>query len=303
MWRFTKRAFSVILILAIMVMGICAVFAQKDGGKLLSVQTGSMAPHLKKGTLVKVTRVPATQLAVGDVVTYISPKNNKTTVTHRIVALPGPTTKGLVVTKGDANPVADVPFSPKYIVGRVDKSVPYAGNFIDFVHKPIGLALLIYVPALMVIINEVRILSVQFRKMKPYISGYVLLEYNENKLPAKKIAQVAIATPLALVIALLVVTPVGASLRSNSVVLANSSFIVEVPPPAHSCAHGGDSNHTVVEIGNSPGSNNSITVNNTSGQSATSGSASNSGNTSGGSATSGNASNTNCTNINIQVHN
>lgn len=304
MWRYTKRAFSVVILLVVLGVGVSAGFAQRNGGKLLSVQTGSMAPYISKGSLVKVNRVPDNQLAVGDVITYISPKNTQITITHRLVALPSPATKGKIITKGDANPIADVPFSPKYVVGKVNGSVPYMGHVVDFVRKPIGLALLIYVPAFAIMINEVRILSEHYKKMKPYLSSKVIQRLAAGKKSRMRLAPVAMATPLALIISLVVVAPVQATLKSNSVALADSSFTVSVPTPSpNNCVEGSNTNHTTVNIGGNGGGHNVVVVSNSSSQTASSGNATVSGNTTGGNATSGNASNTNCTNININIHN
>jgi signal peptidase I len=235
MWRHIKRTLSVAMLLVILVLGVGAGFVQRNGGKLLSVQTGSMTPSIKTGALVAVSRVPESQLAVGDVITYISPKNSKKTITHRVVTLPSPTTKGMIVTKGDANPVADAPFSPKYVVGRVNLSVPYLGHAVDFVRQPIGLAILIYVPALAIMINEVRILSVHYRKMRPYFAAKLLDRLNTGRRKSRKMVTTAVATPLALVISLAVTIPVQATLKSNSVVLASNSFSVSalLPPGPH----------------------------------------------------------------------
>lgn len=231
MWRYIRRGFSLALLLAVIAVGVGAGFAQKDGGKLLSVQTGSMVPAIDKGSLVSVKRVPNSNLKVGDVITYISPKNTKVTITHRIVVVPSPATKGMVITKGDANSVTDSPFTTKYIVGRVDHSIPYLGHAVDFVRKPIGLAILIYIPALAIMINEIKILSQQFRRMRPYLSNRVMQRFVTNKQSRSKFAPVAMATPLGLIISLAIVAPVQALLKSNSVVLANNSFSVEITAP------------------------------------------------------------------------
>src|SRR5689334_20917695 len=132
-WRYAKRAIlglSLLLLVAVAA-GFAAV--QSHGGKLLSVQTHSMTPAIKKGDLVVVTRVPDRALKVGDVVTYVNPRNPKQTITHRIVALPSIETSKRFIVKGDANPAADQPVRPTSIIGKVTYHQAYLGYGVDLV--------------------------------------------------------------------------------------------------------------------------------------------------------------------------
>jgi signal peptidase I len=70
--------------LLLIVAGLQAVLYYAQGGRMLSIQTKSMVPYLQKGELVEVVRVPAKTLKVGDVITYVSPVDNRITLTHRI---------------------------------------------------------------------------------------------------------------------------------------------------------------------------------------------------------------------------
>src|SRR5476649_2056722 len=99
-WRYVKGLFLGLSLLLVVGAGAAFVGVQAHGGKLLSVQTGSMTPYIRKGDLVAVTRVPKTQLRVGDVVTYINPRNIKQTITHRIIALPSKANYQKFVVKG-----------------------------------------------------------------------------------------------------------------------------------------------------------------------------------------------------------
>ena len=119
-----KRSLSVIIALMVVVLSFGLVYSQAKGSKLLSVQSGSMVPAIHKGDLVSVNHVPESQLAVGDVITYVSTSNSKKTITHRIISKDN----GRIITKGDANTVADQPITDKYVLGKVRHSVPYAGH-------------------------------------------------------------------------------------------------------------------------------------------------------------------------------
>ncbi len=165
----TARITSLLLLLAV-AGGFALLHTQ--GGKLFSVQSGSMVPNLSKGDLVAVTRVSEGQLAVGDVITYTNPKNMRETITHRVVELPSSANAGRILTKGDANPTVDAPILPSAVVGKVDFSAPYVGAVIDFIRTPVGLLLLVYIPALAVIWRELKLLSNYFRRMQPYIAAW-----------------------------------------------------------------------------------------------------------------------------------
>lgn len=134
--------------------------------KLLTVQTGSMRPGIDPGDLVAVTRVPADTLALGDVVTY-TPYGADYTITHRIVAIDEEL--GMVTTKGDSNPSNDQPIDIEQLFGVVNYTVPFGGYIVDFVKQPIGLVLLIYMPALVIVISEVRRLAMHFKRIQPYL--------------------------------------------------------------------------------------------------------------------------------------
>jgi len=152
-------------------MGSWIFFAlPQSGWKALSVQTGSMAPFIKPGALVLVHRIPATQLRVGDVITYVSTSTKKTN-THRIINIDSSHGVPLkITTRGDANSSSDQPILPKQVLGRVDRSIPVLGRLSDAARHPIGLGILIYLPALAVIISETRLLIKRLMELEPVSS-------------------------------------------------------------------------------------------------------------------------------------
>ncbi|HVS79187.1 MAG TPA: signal peptidase I [Candidatus Saccharimonadales bacterium] len=197
--RYIKRALIGLSLLLAVGAATALVAVEIRGGKLLSVQTGSMTPAIRKGSLVVVTRVPASSLKVGDVVTYISPLNNKETITHRIVRLPNQDSKQFVV-KGDANKIADPPVAPGSIVGKVGWHVSDLGYALDFIRTPLGLILLIYLPALLVVFDEIRRLSDYYRQTQPYYSPEFEKRLHRQKskylLVGKVMAVIAVASLL-----------------------------------------------------------------------------------------------------------
>ena len=90
--------------LALLGLGLLAglLFIRLDSLRLEPVLSGSMRPGIQPGDLAVVQPVRISKLRVGEVVAYLPP-GRATPVVHRIVSIDA---HGMV-TKGDANPVAD----------------------------------------------------------------------------------------------------------------------------------------------------------------------------------------------------
>ncbi len=89
------------------------------------VGSGSMRPVIDVGDIVVVQHVSPEELKVGDIVQYYSPEGY--TITHRIIEIrEGPEGK-IFITKGDANEMADAPFTADRIVGKVVFVIPKLG--------------------------------------------------------------------------------------------------------------------------------------------------------------------------------
>ena len=127
--------------------------------RLLAVQTGSMTPVLRTGDAILVRPLQAGRLHVGQVVSYTSPQNAKT-ITHRIVAIDR--AHGQVTTRGDALGKPDTPIALSAVGGTVVVVLPQLGKLLDFARRPVGLALLVYLPALVIVVNEIKGLGRHF---------------------------------------------------------------------------------------------------------------------------------------------
>lgn len=98
------------------------------------VLSGSMEPELSKGDLIVVKKTDSYEH--NEVVVF---QDVQSLVVHRIIEINGST----VVTKGDANNIADDPIDVSRISGEVVCAIPYAGTFVEFVKTPIGTILII----------------------------------------------------------------------------------------------------------------------------------------------------------------
>lgn len=116
------------------------------------VKSGSMEPNIMTGAVVVIREVGS--YGLGDIITFTSEGANIPT-THRIVGTEEVDGKEYFVTKGDANEERDTNVvAPSDILGKVVIDVPYLGFILDFAHQPIGFALLIGVPAFLIIFDE-----------------------------------------------------------------------------------------------------------------------------------------------------
>lgn len=152
-------------IAVIAVLLIISVFPITGNYKMMIVQSGSMAPAIKMGSIVVVK--PADDYKIGDVITFGPYSRTKAPTTHRIYEMKVVGGEPVYITKGDANNAPDQrEISKKDIVGKVLFSVPYIGYAVDFAKKPLGFALIIIVPAAIIIYDEIRKIYTEIKKKK-----------------------------------------------------------------------------------------------------------------------------------------
>ncbi|HUB94123.1 MAG TPA: signal peptidase I [Verrucomicrobiae bacterium] len=145
------------------------------GWQLLSVPTSSMRPTFAPGSLVLTHRVPIQTLKVGDIITYTNPLTMRSTLTHRIIKKYRLNDKiPAFITKGDANPSPDPPVVEGLVQGRMVAHTPFLGYLFMWAKTWVGIAVLVYIPALLIMVGETRRLAVHLQRMKPYrLEGFV----------------------------------------------------------------------------------------------------------------------------------
>ena len=121
-------------ILALMVIagavGLVAWYA--SGLKLYAMSDNRLAPVLQRGDLLLVA--PNKTPAAGDFVNYIDPANPRGVITKRLATQP---------------PAAGY-------VGVTIKAVPLAGYALRQLRTPLGLGLLVYLPAALIVTGEIK---------------------------------------------------------------------------------------------------------------------------------------------------
>ncbi len=129
------------------------------------VQSGSMAPAIKMGSIVVVK--PAEDYKIGDVITFGPCTKTKAPTTHRIYDIKVVEGKPYYITKGDANNAPDQrEISKREVIGKVLFSVPYLGFAVDFAKKPLGFALIIIIPATIIIFDEIKKIFGEIKKIR-----------------------------------------------------------------------------------------------------------------------------------------
>jgi signal peptidase len=139
--------------------------------KFMVVQSGSMEPAIKMGSVVMIK--PVNDYKIGDIITFGEITKIKSPTTHRIDDMKVIEGEVYYITKGDANNASDQKdVSRKEIIGKVLIAIPYLGFAIDFAKKPIGFVLIIGVPAAVIVADEVKKIIKEVKKTK---------EIKENK--------------------------------------------------------------------------------------------------------------------------
>lgn len=117
--------------------------------------TGSMAPGIEPGDVIVDVREQATDLKVGQIITYHIPVDDHRVESHRVTWV-GRDKDGTVLfrTKGDANEGAD-PWTARAEgadIWRVSTVLPLAGDVIRFMRQPmVQLALTRVLPVLLIV--------------------------------------------------------------------------------------------------------------------------------------------------------
>ena len=144
-WNIT---FTVIVVIVVLIAAFLAG-TRIMGFKVFNVISGSMRPTYNVGDLVYVKETPASEIRVGDAITFVL-NENLVVATHRVVRISED--RVYFYTKGDANEVEDAePVHYENIEGVVEFAIPGLGYVSDFIQHPpgtyitIGLGLLLIV--------------------------------------------------------------------------------------------------------------------------------------------------------------
>lgn len=168
-----KRFFKLVYFLffvslaAIALLLVLSVFPIKESFQTFVVQSGSMEPKIKTGSVAVVK--PADNYQVNDIITFGPVSKKETPTTHRIVEINEENGKKEFITKGDTNNAPDQRVvAADEIIGKVLFSVPYAGYAVSAAQKPIGFVLIIVIPAVIIIYDEMNKIKKEIKRKLDY---------------------------------------------------------------------------------------------------------------------------------------
>ncbi|HEY5560220.1 MAG TPA: signal peptidase I [Clostridiaceae bacterium] len=133
------------------------------GYKVMTVLTGSMGPKIKPGDLAIASNIKdLDSIKVGTIVSYMNKEN--VLITHRVEEINNKAGAITYITKGDANPVADVePVTQNQLEGTYVTKIPYIGYVSMFVKTGAGMISLIVIP--LVLMMGIEIIN-YFKKLR-----------------------------------------------------------------------------------------------------------------------------------------
>lgn len=118
--------------------------------------TGSMEPTISPGDVVINEQIAPAEAAPGDIVTFRDPEQQSKLLTHRVVSSHRlKDGRYAFVTQGDANNTQEHwRVAADGQIGRVVYTVPWVGNIAVFARTRLGMGLLIGIPLLLILIEE-----------------------------------------------------------------------------------------------------------------------------------------------------
>lgn len=137
--RLVRHGSTALLLLAVAVL-VLTVVGGRSSLRLVTVESGSMAPTLPVGSLLVEQQRSVQELAAGDVITFVEPSQQQRVVTHRVVDVDRSQGSTVVQTRGDANPGRD-PWTAELLdphVWVVTAAVPHVGGVLQAAQSPLG---------------------------------------------------------------------------------------------------------------------------------------------------------------------
>ncbi len=153
-----------VIIVFVLVAGVLILSSFSFSGmdlRVLVVQSGSMEPAIKTGSIVFV--FPDNTYSAGDIITFSRERSSHgVPITHRIIKENTVYGQTAYTVQGDANryPDAEKVFESE-VIGKVRAGIPYIGFLINKARTPFGLMLLVLLPAIIIVSDE-------FKKIKNY---------------------------------------------------------------------------------------------------------------------------------------
>ncbi|NLZ51880.1 MAG: signal peptidase I [Thermoanaerobacteraceae bacterium] len=123
--------------------------------QLYIVQSNSMSPTFKTGSLLIIKHVDTHSIEVGDIITFRK-KNDSVSTTHRVVEIIDENNTRQFITRGDANNMNDpTPVDENHVLGKVTFFITLLGYVMGFIRTKQGTLLVIVIPAFIIMITQI----------------------------------------------------------------------------------------------------------------------------------------------------
>lgn len=120
------------------------------------VMSGSMEPGIKTGSVMVTGLVEASEVRVGEVITFTSPEDPRQVVVHRVEEKKLVNGQRVFRTKGDNNNGVDAwVVTENLLKGKGWFSIPYLGYLVLKVKTPLGFGLALVIPALILGVQQI----------------------------------------------------------------------------------------------------------------------------------------------------
>jgi len=144
-----------LLISALIIIATSTAFSAlkiPGGLKMLVVQSGSMEPTIKTGSVILIKKQDT--YSTGDIISFVGAGSDSTT--HRVTKTNIVKGKEIFNTKGDVNKGEDQEkVGIDSVLGKTVFTIPYLGYLIAFTKTQQGFIFLIVIPATIIIFSEI----------------------------------------------------------------------------------------------------------------------------------------------------
>lgn len=142
------------LLLIIIILPIALTMVPTGHIHFMAVSGNSMEPTIMKEDIILVLPVNTAKIDVGDIISYNHLQGEQQIIiTHRLVEI---TSEGFR-TKGDAFDEPDhYIVAPEDVIGVMKLKIPYVGFLVHFARTTQGLMLLVVLPAILLILDEMK---------------------------------------------------------------------------------------------------------------------------------------------------
>ncbi len=161
MFKTIQRLLLVSFAVCVYTGAVAGLLAWKHGTYQFSVvETDRLAPTANKGALVIASKTNYGSLTMGKIILY---KHRGTLGVGKVVD----TNRGIRIMSANTESAKSLKLSRENVVGEQRMTLPFAGTALQFISRPVAMVAVVYLPAMMLILAELKRLLRHYG-YKPY---------------------------------------------------------------------------------------------------------------------------------------